>query len=167
MKDAVTSMTAQTRLIAAVVVAGAAMTGMVLAQGAGTPPPAQAPPHRRRPNLRPAAAPTLASGEPASRAVRVAEAAAAGSPQFTRELAPQDVLIRGKGLYEANCAQLPCCRSSRRPEGHEPAPVGNRAPRSARRARRRGGGKARPCAESGRGRYGRDRGISSSTSMPP
>jgi len=27
-----------------------------------------------------------------------------GFPQFTRQLASQDVLVRGKGLYEANCA---------------------------------------------------------------
>jgi cytochrome c oxidase cbb3-type subunit III len=27
-----------------------------------------------------------------------------GFPQFTRELAPQDVLVRGKSLYEAQCA---------------------------------------------------------------
>jgi cytochrome c oxidase cbb3-type subunit 3 len=35
---------------------------------------------------------------------RGAAAGPGGFTQFTRELAPQDVIVRGKSLYEANCA---------------------------------------------------------------
>jgi cytochrome c oxidase cbb3-type subunit III len=93
-------MTAHTRTIAAVVLAAAAMTGLVLAQGAGTPAPqGQAPP-------------TPAEGRGADPGQRGAGPGGrqggggrrGGFTQFTRELAPQDVLVRGKGLYEANCA---------------------------------------------------------------
>jgi cytochrome c oxidase cbb3-type subunit 3 len=99
-------MTVHSRTIAAVVLAGAAMTGLVVAQGAGTPapqPPAgQAPtaPAEGRgrgadPGQRGAAPPGGRQGAGGRRG---------GFTQFTRELAPQDVIVRGKGLYEANCA---------------------------------------------------------------
>ena len=43
---------------------------------------------------------------------------AGGSPdkfsQFIRPLASQDVLLRGKTLYDANCASLPCGGYARR-----------------------------------------------------
>ena len=92
-------MTAHTRTIAAVVLAGAAMTGLVLAQGAATPAPqGQTPP--------------AAEGRGADPGQRGAGPAGGrqgggrrgGFTQFTREIAPQDVVVRGKGLYEANCA---------------------------------------------------------------
>jgi mono/diheme cytochrome c family protein len=97
-------MTAHTRSIAAVVLAGAAMTGLVLAQGAGTPPPGQAP------AAQPPAQPAPGRGaDPGQRGAGQPRRQGGGGrrggfTQFTRELAPQDVLIRGKGLYEANCA---------------------------------------------------------------
>jgi cytochrome c oxidase cbb3-type subunit 3 len=94
-------MTPHTRTIAAVVLAGAAMTGLVFAQGAGTQAPqGQAPP-------------PPAEGRGADPGQRGAGPAGGrqggggrrgGFTQFTRELAPQDVLVRGRGLYEANCA---------------------------------------------------------------
>jgi len=93
-------MTAHTRTIAAVVLAGAAMTSLVLAQGAGTPPPqGQAPP-----------GPAVGRGaDPGQRGAGAAGGRQGGGrrggfTQFTREIAPQDVIVRGKGLYEANCA---------------------------------------------------------------
>ena len=93
-------MTAHTRTIAAVVLATAAMTGLVLAQGGGIPAPqGQAPPAspqgRGADSGQRGAGPGGRQGEGGRRG---------GFTQFTRELAPQDVLVRGKGLYEANCA---------------------------------------------------------------
>lgn len=93
-------MTPHPRLIAAIVVAGAALSGLVLAQGAATPPvqaPAQA---------GPAPAP---AGRGAGQAGRQGGAQGGGArrggfTQFTRELASQDVIVRGKSLYEAQCA---------------------------------------------------------------
>jgi mono/diheme cytochrome c family protein len=92
-------MTAHTRTIAAVVLAGAAMTSLVLAQGPGTPAPQGQ------------AAPVPAEGrgaDPGQRGAgpggRQGGGRRGGFTQFTREIAPQDVLVRGKGLYEANCA---------------------------------------------------------------
>jgi len=92
-------MTAHTRTIAAVVVAGAAMTGLVLAQGAGTPAPqgqTASPPAEGR-----GADPGQRGAGPGG---RQGGGRRGGFTQFTRTLAPQDVLVRGKGLYEANCA---------------------------------------------------------------
>src|SRR6476660_3295613 len=97
-------MTAQTRLIGAVLLAGGAMTGMVLAQGAGTPPPAQAPPAQSPAQPAPgrgADPGQRGAGQPGRQG---AGGRRGGFTQFTRELAPQDVLVRGKSLYEANCA---------------------------------------------------------------
>jgi mono/diheme cytochrome c family protein len=93
-------MTAHTRTIAAVVLAATTMTGLVLAQGAGIPAPqGQAPPAPAQgrgadPGQR-GAGPGGRQGEGGRRG---------GFTQFTRELAPQDVLVRGQSLYEANCA---------------------------------------------------------------
>ena len=89
-------MTAHTRTIGAAVLVAAAMTGLVLAQGAGTP----APPQGQTP-------PTSVDGrgaDPGQRGGRQGGGRRGGFTQFTRTLAPQDVLVRGKGLYEANCA---------------------------------------------------------------
>jgi mono/diheme cytochrome c family protein len=57
-----------------------------------------------------APAPAPPAGRGAGRAGAPAQGGAqrggrrGGFTQFTRELAPQDVIVRGKGLYEANCA---------------------------------------------------------------
>jgi cytochrome c oxidase cbb3-type subunit III len=93
-------MTAHSRTIVAVVLAGAAMTGVVLGQGTGPAPQGQVPPPPAEgrggdPGQRGAAPPGGRQGGGGRRG---------GFTQFTRELAPQDVLVRGKGLYEANCA---------------------------------------------------------------
>jgi cytochrome c oxidase cbb3-type subunit 3 len=93
-------MTAHIRAIGAVVLV-AAMTGLALAQGAGTqapqgqtpPPPAEG--RGADPGQRGAGPPGGRQGGGGRRG---------GFTQFTRALAPQDVLVRGKGLYEANCA---------------------------------------------------------------
>ena len=98
-------MTAQTRWIAAAVLAAAGTTGLVLAQGAGTTTPQGQPPAGQTP-------PEPAAGRGANQGQRGAGQAGrqgaggrrGGFTQFTRELAPQDVLVRGKSLYEANCA---------------------------------------------------------------
>jgi cytochrome c oxidase cbb3-type subunit III len=92
-------MTVHARTLAAVVFAGAAMSGLVLAQDPGTPAPqGQAPP--------PAA--EGRGADPGQRGAgpggRQGGGRRGGFTQFTRTLAPQDVLVRGKGLYEANCA---------------------------------------------------------------
>jgi cytochrome c oxidase cbb3-type subunit 3 len=71
-------MNAQTRRIAAVVLAGAGTIGFVIAQGAPPPAPAQGGGGRGR-----------SSG---------------GFTQYTRPQAPPDVIARGKALYETNCA---------------------------------------------------------------
>ncbi len=93
-------MTSYPRTIAAVILAAAAMTGLVLAQGAAMPAPqGQAPPApaqgRGADSGQRGAGPGGRQGEGGRRG---------GFTQFTRELAPQDVLVRGKSLYEANCA---------------------------------------------------------------
>jgi cytochrome c oxidase cbb3-type subunit III len=94
-------MTAHTRLIATAVLASAAMSGLVLAQAA----PPQTPPTAQTP-----AQPTAGRGADggqrgAGQAGRQGGGGRRGGfTQFTREIAPQDVLVRGKSLYEANCA---------------------------------------------------------------
>jgi cytochrome c oxidase cbb3-type subunit 3 len=77
----------------------------VIAQGGAAPP--QGPP----PAGQTAAPPAQGrGGDPGQRGAAPAGGRqgrggrAGGFTQFTRELAPQDVLVRGKGLYEANCA---------------------------------------------------------------
>jgi cytochrome c oxidase cbb3-type subunit III len=96
-------MSAHTRTIAAVALAGAALvitTGLGLAQGAAMPPQGQtpAPPAEGR-----GADPGQRGAAPAG-GRQGAGGRRGGFTQFTRELAPQDVIVRGKGLYEANCA---------------------------------------------------------------
>jgi cytochrome c oxidase cbb3-type subunit 3 len=94
-------MTAHTRTIAAVLLAGAAMSGLVMAQGAGTQTPQ---------GQTPAPATEGRGADPGQRGVGPGGGRQGGGgrrggfTQFTRELAPQDVIVRGKGLYEANCA---------------------------------------------------------------
>jgi cytochrome c oxidase cbb3-type subunit III len=97
-------MTAHTRLIAAVAITAVGTTGLLLAQGTGTPaqgqtPAAQAPtpPAEGR-----GATGQRGAGQPGGR--QGGGGRRGGFTQFTRELAPQDVIVRGKSLYEANCA---------------------------------------------------------------
>ena len=95
----------------ALTVTGAAWAGLVFAQGAGTgqgqspPPPTgqtqtqtQTPPPGRG-----AGGAGAGAGQTAPQG-RGGGGRRGGFTQFTRELASQDVIVRGKGLYEANCA---------------------------------------------------------------
>jgi cytochrome c oxidase cbb3-type subunit 3 len=96
-------MHAHARLIAAVVIAAAAMTGLGLAQG-GTPqgqtPAGQNPPQTPPPGR---------GGDPGQRGAEPGQRGGPGGrrggfTQFTRPLAPADVRVRGKSLYDTNCA---------------------------------------------------------------
>lgn len=97
-------MTVHIRLIAAVAITAIGTTGLLLAQGAGTPAPQGQTPA--------AQAPTPAEGRGAAGQRGAGQQGGrqggggrrGGFTQYTRELAPQDVLVRGKSLYEANCA---------------------------------------------------------------
>ena len=97
-------MTVNVRLIAAVAITAVGTTGLLLAQGAGTPPPqgqtpaAQAPP----PAEGRGAAGQRGAGQQGGR--QGGGGRRGGFTQYTRELAPPDVLVRGKSLYEGNCA---------------------------------------------------------------
>src|SRR3954464_2040584 len=93
-------MTRHTRLIATIVLAIGSTASFLLAQGAPTqtPPPAgQTPP------------PATGQGGARQRGAGRGGGQGGGGrrggfTQYTRELAPPDVLVRGKSLYEANCA---------------------------------------------------------------
>lgn len=91
------------RLVAAAVLAATATSGIVFAGGAGTPlPQGQTAPQTPPPEGGRANAP---GQRPAGQQGRQGRGGRRGGfTQFTRELAPQDVLVRGKSLYEANCA---------------------------------------------------------------
>ena len=95
-------MTAHSRTIAAIVFASA-MTSLPLAQG---PTPAPAPqgqaPAGQPPTEQGRGDAGRGAGPGGGRQGRGGRAG--GFTQFTRELAPQDVIVRGKSLYEANCA---------------------------------------------------------------
>jgi cytochrome c oxidase cbb3-type subunit 3 len=95
-------MTADTRTIAAVVLAGAVTTALVVAQGAGTPPPQEQPPAGQTPAAGRGGDPGPRGAPPP--AGRQGRGRAGGYTQFTRPLAPEDVIVRGKALYAANCA---------------------------------------------------------------
>lgn len=85
------------RLVAAIALAGAWMTGFVLAQAPAA--PTQNPP--------PAPQGQEQAQTPAGARGRVGAPAGArrgGFTQFTRQLATPDVILRGKALYETNCA---------------------------------------------------------------
>ena len=94
-----------TRWIAAALLFAAASSGYLLAQAA----PAQQTPSQGQP---PTAQPEPPAGRGTGQGQRGAGQAGrqggggrrGGFTQFTRELAPQDVIVRGKSLYEANCA---------------------------------------------------------------
>jgi len=100
-------MTAHPRVIATFVLTSVALAGVVLAQGTGTPAPQGQTPAGQAP-----APPAAGRGGEGQRGRGGAPAQGrqggggrrGGFAQFTRPLASQDVLVRGKGLYEANCA---------------------------------------------------------------
>lgn len=98
------------RIVVILVMAGVAMTGIVLAQGTATPAPpgqGQQPAQPGQPaggrgggagqaGL-PAPAPQGRGNAPAGRR--------GGFPQYTRELSSQEMILRGKALYDTNCAK--------------------------------------------------------------
>jgi len=96
-------MTRHTRLIATIALAIGSSAPFILAQG--TPPQTpqtQAPAGQAPP-------PAIGRGDAGQRGAGQGGRQGGGGrrggfTQFTRELAPQDVLVRGKSLYEANCA---------------------------------------------------------------
>jgi cytochrome c oxidase cbb3-type subunit 3 len=87
-------MTRHIRVMAALVLAGMATTGLTLAQNGAPPAPAAGR----------GAGPGAAAPAGGGQAGRAGGGRRGGFTQFTRELAPQDVLVRGKSLYEATCA---------------------------------------------------------------
>jgi cytochrome c oxidase cbb3-type subunit III len=91
-------MTTSARLIATVVLAGAWTTGFVLAQTPATPAP-QTPQTQTPPPQQPAPAAPARGRIDAPAGQR-----SGGFTQFTRPIASQDVLVRGKALYDTNCA---------------------------------------------------------------
>lgn len=97
-------MPVDTRTMALAAFAGALMTALLAAQG-GTPPPQGQPPQGQT-TTPPAGGRGGDQGQrgagPGGRQGRGGRPG--GFTQFTRELAPQDVLVRGKSLYEENCA---------------------------------------------------------------
>ena len=128
-------MSSQTRWIAAAAFAAAAMSGLVLAQGAGAPPPQTPPPTGQTTQPPPTAGRGGQQGQRGAgqQGRQGAGGRRGGFTQFTRELAPQDVIVRGKSLYEANCAGCHAADLRGGPKGHEPAAIGHRAARQARR----------------------------------
>ena len=96
-------MTRHLRLIATTVLAIGSTASYILAQGA----PAQTPQTQAPAGQAPA--PATGRGDAGQRGGGQGGRQGGGGrrggfTQFTRELAPQDVLVRGKSLYEANCA---------------------------------------------------------------
>ena len=96
------------RTMVAVAALGSLWMSLVFAQAGGTtqgqPPPAgqgQPPPAGRGQDPTRGAGP--AGGQGAGQG-RAGGGRRGGFTQYTRELAPQDVLLRGKALYETNCA---------------------------------------------------------------
>ena len=107
-------MTTRTRYGTAVVISAAALTGLLAAQGVtalASTSESQAPPVQGQTPPPPT---TGRAGEPARGAGQGAGPGQAGGQgragrrggftQFTRELAAEEVLIRGKALYDTNCA---------------------------------------------------------------
>lgn len=86
------------RLIAAIAFAGAWAGGVTLAQGGAPPVPQGQAPAPSTP------APAPPAGRGAGRGQIPAGGRTGGFTQFTRPLAPQEVIVRGKALYDTNCA---------------------------------------------------------------
>jgi cytochrome c oxidase cbb3-type subunit III len=96
-------MTRHIRLIATMVLAIGSTATFIFAQGAGTQAPQGQPPAGQTPP------PAAGRGDTGQRGAGQGGRQGGGGrrggfTQYTRELAPQDVLVRGKSLYEANCA---------------------------------------------------------------
>ncbi len=92
-------MAVPSRLITALVLASSWTSGFALAQGGGPPAPAQT----QAPAASPPA-PAAPAGRAAGRGQVPATGRTGGLTQFTRPLAAPEVIVRGKALYDANCA---------------------------------------------------------------
>jgi cytochrome c oxidase cbb3-type subunit 3 len=88
-------MTGSTRAIAAILLAGVWTAGFVLAQAPAPTPPGQ--------TVAPGGQGQGRQGQPAP-AGRGRQGRRGGFAPFVRPPAPQDVLVRGQALYDANCA---------------------------------------------------------------
>ena len=91
-------MTSKNRLTGAIALAGALLCGLILAQGPGTFAQDEG---VQNPGGRGGGA---RGGGGQAGPGQPAPARRGGFTQFTRPLASQDVLVRGKALYETNCA---------------------------------------------------------------
>src|SRR5262245_5044559 len=85
---------------------GLCTTGLALAQGGGAPQGQQAPAGQdpAPPAAGRGADPAQRGGGPAARQGGPGRGRAGGFTQFTRPLESQDVIVRGKALYDTNCA---------------------------------------------------------------
>src|SRR5689334_14699484 len=97
-------MTVHSRFIAVVAIAAVGTTGLALAQGAGTPPAQGQTPAAQAPTPPPEGRGAAGQRGAGQQGRQGGGGRRGGFTQFTRELAPQDVIVRGKSLYEANCA---------------------------------------------------------------
>lgn len=97
-------MIVHTRLIAVVAITAVAATGLLLAQGAPTQAPQGQTPAAQAPTPSPEGRGAGQRGGRQGGGRQGGGSRRGGFTQFTRELAPQDVIVRGKSLYEANCA---------------------------------------------------------------
>ena len=85
-----------TRLVATLVLAGVWSTAFMLAQATPPPPPPQGQTAPPAPQGQGAPPPAQGQGRAGGRQ--------GGYTQYTRPLASQDVIVRGKALYDTNCA---------------------------------------------------------------
>jgi mono/diheme cytochrome c family protein len=97
-------MTVHSHTIAAVALAGAMMTCFGLAQGAVTPSPQGQQPAGQTPSVQGRGGDPGQRGAAPPQGRQGGRGRAGGYTQFTRPLAPEDVIVRGKALYETNCA---------------------------------------------------------------
>src|SRR5262245_16930518 len=93
-------MKAHTRLVAATVLAGAWTASFLSVQGVAAP---QQPAPAAPPQTAPAPAAPAGRGAGRGQIAPPATGRTGGFTQFTRPLAPQEVIARGKALYDTNC----------------------------------------------------------------
>ncbi len=97
-------MTAYSRVVATLTLSGVVLTSLVLAQGTQTPAPQGQAPAGQPAAGRGGEGGRRGGGAAPAQGRQGGGARRGGFTQFTRPLASQDVLLRGKGLYETNCA---------------------------------------------------------------
>lgn len=97
-------MIVHTRLVAAVAITVVGATGLLFAHGTANPPGQDQTPAAQAPAPPPEGRGAGQRGAGPQGGRQGGGGRRGGFTQFTRELAPQDVIVRGKSLYEANCA---------------------------------------------------------------